>query len=145
MRHERPSFDDLEPPEILTSPIDGLTDAQWSRRHERRERLVRAACGIVFGLFFGALAVTRLSPAAPHYLLGSWLVMGGSILLFVTLLVRRKDARVPHYALWVVFPEWKIVESLPVWLIALIALAAIAVLAFVAALAVIGFFPAEFR
>ena len=101
--------------------------------------------GIVCGLAVGSLAVLRLSPSAPHYVLGSWLVMGGSMLLFVTLLVRGKDERLPHYAHWVLVPEWKIVESLPLWAIAIVALTAIAALALVASLVVIGYFPFRFR
>jgi hypothetical protein len=43
------------------------------------------------------------------------------------------------------FPEWKIVESLPLWAIGLVGIASIALLAFVASLFVIGYFPAVFR
>jgi hypothetical protein len=46
LRHEKASFDDIEPPVVVTTPIDGMTDEQWAWRNERDGRRV----ALVFGL-----------------------------------------------------------------------------------------------
>ena len=137
---DKPSFDDLEPPPIVTTPIDGLTDEQWAARLERRERRWRMAFGAVFGAVIGTAA---LFPAWPWILararptLSFLLVVTGCAILFAKLLAQRRDEEAVEHAQWILLPEWYLVEKLPVWLLALLVCVGLAVvIAFLGALVI---------
>ncbi len=115
---DKPSFDDLEAPERVERALNGLTDARWAARVARRERVFRAACGVVFGLVVGVAGVwhwmfsLRTRAAA-------LLVVAGSVLLFAALIARKRDVEAMGLAAWILLPEWQFVHRLPWWAIAL--------------------------
>ena len=85
---DKPSFDDVEMPELTTTPIDGMTDEQWAARNERQGRIIRRVCGVLVGLAVGSVLVSRFGTSSPYHLLANWLVIIGSVLLFVGLFER---------------------------------------------------------
>lgn len=120
---DKPSFDDVEPPSIVTTPIDGLSDAQWAARLERRERRWRMAFGALFGAGVGTFAVFPswpwvVSRARPG--LSFILVVTGCAVLFAALFSQRRDDEALEHAQWILMPEWYLVEKLPMWSLVLI-------------------------
>jgi hypothetical protein len=69
---DKSSFDDLEMPEVSTTPIDGMTDEQWAARNERQGRIIRRVCAVAVGL-------------------ASWFVIVGAVLYFVGIFERGDD------------------------------------------------------
>ena len=124
-RERAPWLDELEAPR-LDSPIDGLTDAQWVARRERRELAVRIAGGLIFGGVVGLLSVWHWGVVRSRSGLGTALVIGGSMLLFAALFAQRRDDAALGHAAWILFPVWSAIERLPWW--AIFALLAIGVL-----------------
>lgn len=145
---DRPAFHDVEPPPVVTSPIDGMTDEQWAARNERRgeryRRVLGTIMGIVFGLFFGLLAVSRLNPGARHYGLAVLLVLGGSVLLFVTLFRSGREGEIPRAAAWVLVPEVMLLESTPIWLSVVLGCVAVGGIVLLAAVVLVGHLPWPF-
>ena len=144
---DRPAFHEVEPPMVVTSVIDGMTDKQWAAGNERRgarySRVMATIAGVVVGFFFGILAVSRLDPEARHFWLAFGLVMGGSVLLFVTLFLTGRESEF-ELALWLVAPEMKALQSLPWWLTLILGLFAIAGTVLVAATILAGHLPSLF-
>jgi hypothetical protein len=138
---DKPSFDDVEPAVIVTTPIDGLTDAQWAERRIRGERRVRFALGLAFGLFIGLVSIWHWGLWERRTALAALLVISACMLLFALLFVQRRDDDALDYAAWIVLPEWKLVESLPWWMIVLIFSVALVVLMLLVGVIVIGHFP----
>jgi hypothetical protein len=138
---DKPSFDDLEPPAVTPTPIDGLSDEQWAERRLRKERVVRIACGIALGCFLGMLSVWHWGLLHGRSRLPALMVLGGSVVLFASLFAQRRDDEALDYAGWIAFPEWKIFESLPWWVIAMIFSIALATLMVLATVVFIGHFP----
>ena len=136
-RERTPSFDDLEPPPA-GSPIDGLTDAQWVARGERRERAFRIVCGIVFGGVVGLLSIWHWGAVRSRSDIGTLLVIGGSMLLFAALFAQRRDDEALGHAAWIVFPEWSLLERLPWWAVVAVLATGVAVLFVLAALIVLA-------
>jgi hypothetical protein len=126
---EKPSFDDIELPPVVTTPIDGMTDEQWAARLDRRERRWRMAFGAVFGTVVGTLA---LFPVWPWTLwrvrpgLSFLFVVAGCAILFAALFAQRRDHEALEHARWILMPEWYLVEKLPVWVLALVLAAGLA-------------------
>ena len=125
---DKPAFHELEPPAVVTTPIDGLTDEEWVERNERRGRVIRRISGIVFGiafgLFAGFVAISRLDPSAPYYDVAVCLVMGGCLLAFVTIFTSSREPELADVLGWVMAPEWMLLRRLPWWACALLALMA---------------------
>lgn len=146
---DRPAFHEVEPPPVVTSPIDGMTDEQWAARNERRgtmyRRVLGTIMGIAFGILFGFSAASRLDPGARHYGLAMALVYGGCILLFVTLFTSNREREIPRWALWVVAPELMALWSIPWWLSLVLGLVAIAGVVLVAATVLVGHLPWPFQ
>jgi hypothetical protein len=142
---DKPSFDDLEPPVIVTTPIDGLSDEEWAERRIRRERRARMAWGLAFGLCVGLLSAWHWGLVGPRLAAAALLVIGGSMLLFALLFAQHRDDEALGLAAWIAFPEWKLVESLPWWAFAMIFAIVLAILMLLAAVVVIGHFPFAVR
>jgi hypothetical protein len=138
---DKPSFDDLEPPVIVTTPIDGMSDEEWAERNLRGERRVRVAFGIAIGLFIGLVSILHLRLLSSRSALPALLVVSGCMLLFAVLFAQRRDDEALGHAAWIAFPEWSLVESLPLWTIAMVFSIAVAVLLLLVVVAVIGHFP----
>jgi hypothetical protein len=138
---DKPSFDDIEPPVIVTSPIDGLTDEQWAERSRRRAQVVRIVFGSVAGLIVGSIAVLHWGLAHRRFGMAALLVLGGCMVLFASLAAQDRGRHAADYAGWIAFPEWKLFDSLPWWAIALIFSAGLAILAALAAVVLISRFP----
>ena len=124
-RERQPSFDVLEPPQAEDSPVDGLTDAQWVKRREKRERNFRIVCGVIFGGVVGLASVWHWGVVRSRSGLGTLLVIGGSMLLFAALFAQRRDNETLGHAAWILFPEWSLAQRLPWW--AIVAVLAIGV------------------
>ena len=112
-RERAPSFDALEPASGEASPVDGLTDAQWVARREKKERTFRIAFGVIFGGVVGLLSVWHWGVVRSRSGLGTLLVIGGSMLLFAALFAQRRDNDALGHAAWIIFPEWSLMERLP--------------------------------
>jgi hypothetical protein len=132
---DKPSFDDVELPEVVTSRIDGMTDAEWAARRERSERRFRAVFGAVLGGFVG-LGV-GLRAASGSYLAGA-LIIGGCVLLFSALLSRSGHDPDLDRTAWMLFPEWYLLEKLPLGVIVCFWIAAFALAALLAVALVAG-------
>jgi len=144
VRHEKASFDDIEAPEVETTPIDGMTDEQWAARNERHARIFRLVGGVLFGLAGGLVLVTRLSPSSPHYLLGAIFVVVGSVLMFVALASRGDDEEILRLATsW--FPELALLERLPLWLLVAVLALGVSLAAATMALFLVSLFPVAIR
>ncbi|HXF80234.1 MAG TPA: hypothetical protein VN598_15310 [Usitatibacter sp.] len=145
---DRPAFHEVEAPPVSPGAIDGMTDEQWAARNERRaeryRRVLGTIMGLVIGLFFGLAAASRLDPGARHYGIAALLVIGGSILLFVTLLTSNREREIPRLALWVIAPELMALESMPWWLTLLLGIFAVAGVVLVAATVIVGHLPWPF-
>ncbi|HEY2630423.1 MAG TPA: hypothetical protein VGI57_14930 [Usitatibacter sp.] len=89
---DKASFDDVEAREVVTTPIDGLTDEAWAARNERQGRVIRRTVSILVGLAVG-VAAAALFGDSPLQLLAKWLVTIGSALLAFGLAER--EAREP--------------------------------------------------
>jgi hypothetical protein len=139
---DKPTFDELEPPVVVTSLIDGLTDEQWADQRLRAERNLRIACGVVLGCFVGLFSIWHWGLARSHFGVAPLLVLGGSMILFGALLAQRRDDEALDYAGWIAFPEYKFFEALPWWVIGMIVATALAMLVMLVAIIVIGHFPA---
>ena len=141
---DKPGFDELEPPEIVPTPIDGMSDEQWAERNERHARIIRIVGGVLFGLAGGLVLVTRLSPSSPHYLLGAVFVVVGSVLLFVALALRGDDEEILRLATsW--FPELALLERLPLWLLVAVLALGVSLAAATLALFLVSLFPVAIR
>jgi hypothetical protein len=138
---DKPTFDEIEPAQVETSPLNGLTDAQWVARRERKERNFRIVCGLVFGGLVGLVASWHVGFLGGRSHPGAWLVTGGSMALFAALFGQRRDREALRHARWILFPEWSLVERLPLWAIALVWALALALIFTLATVAVIGRFP----
>ena len=88
---DKSSFDDMEMPEVSTTPIDGMTDEQWAARNERQGRIIRRVCAVAAGLAMGLVVTSRFNLSAPYSLLASWLIIVGLVLLFLGLAERDKN------------------------------------------------------
>jgi len=145
---DRPAFHEVERPAVVTTPIDGLTDGEWAARNERRGRRIRRALGlalgVVAGLFFGLLSASRLDPGARHYTAAFFLVVGGCVLLFVSLFTSEREREFPEAALWVLAPEWMLLRSMPWWAIALLAALALGGTSLIVVTVIVGQLPWPF-
>jgi hypothetical protein len=139
-RNTRPTFDEIEAAPVATSRVDGLTDAQWIAREERRERNFRAVCGLVFGALVGALSVWHWGLVRSRSGLATLLVVGGSMALFAALFVQRRDREALGHAAWILFPQWSLLERLPLWAIAAVFALGIVVVFTLAAVVILGHF-----
>jgi hypothetical protein len=88
VRRENPSFDDVEPPEVATTPIDGMTDEQWAARNERHGRRVGLAFGAICWAGWIAIECMQLGgivdvPGVSAGLLSIWGVLGFSLVVFL--------------------------------------------------------------
>ena len=137
-RERQPSFDVLEPPKAEGSPIDGLTDAQWVQRREKRERNFRIVCGVIFGGVVGLLSIWHWGVVRSRSGLGTLLVIGGSMLLFAALFAQRRDDDALGHAAWILFPEWSLAERLPWWVIVAILATGVALLSVLTAVVVLA-------
>jgi len=138
-RRERdPSFDYVEPASGPPSRINGLTDAEWVARRERRERFFRIVCGVAFGGVVGSLSIWHWGFLRLRSETGTLLVVGGSMLLFATLFAQKRDDAALGHAKWILFPEWALAERLPWWAIVAILAACVAVLFTLAALVLVA-------
>ena len=148
MRRYRPTFDEVEPPRVETTPIDGLTDEQWAERNERRGEVIRrisgVAFGVAFGIFTGFLAVTRLNPGVPHYDLAVCLVMAGCVIAFVAIFTSKRDRDVGKVVGWILWPEWMVLGLLPWWVTVALGLVAIALIVLVVGTIAAGHLPWPF-
>ena len=71
---DRPAFHEVEPPPVVTGPIDGMTDEQWAARNERREAGYRRVFETLFTLsLLGSAIMTLPLWTIPGWL---WLVLG---------------------------------------------------------------------
>ena len=146
MRHDKPSFDDVEPPPIVTTLIDGMSDEQWAARLARRERRWRMAFGAVFGAAVGTAALFTAWPRTPWMQPGVpfLVVVAGCAILFAVLFAQRSDEEALERAKWILLPELYLVDKLPVWLLALVLLVGLGlVIFFFGALAVGWMLPAR--
>ena len=139
-RERSPTFDALEPASVETSLVDGLSDAQWVARRERRERYFRIVCGVIFGGVVGLLSVWHWGVVRSRSGLGTLLVIGGSMLLFAALFAQRRDGEALGHARWIMFPEWSLMERLPWWAIATILAIGVLLLFTLAGVVVLGHF-----
>jgi hypothetical protein len=137
---EGPTFDELEPLSRPEAPIDGLTDAQWARRVARRERAWRAGIGAVLGFLVGIVGVWPWMFGA-RTRMAAVLVIVGAVVLIAALLARRRDHEAMEAAGWILLPEWKLVERLPWWAVALAWFAGATLLVILAAAIVAGRVP----
>jgi hypothetical protein len=135
-RQRSPSFDELGPPPASGAPLHGLTDVQWAARGERRERNFRIVCGVIFGGIVGMLSTWHWGAVSSRSDWGTFLVIGGSMLLFAALFAQRRDHEAVGHAAWIVFPEWSLLQRLPLWAIVAVLLTGVGIFA---ALAVVVF------
>ena len=88
--NDKPLFDDIEAPEVVTTPIDGMTDGEWAARNERQGKIIRRVFAGAIGLAVGLVATSELALTSPLYVLASWLVIFG-VMLYVIALAERHD------------------------------------------------------
>ena len=132
---DKPSFDDLEPPVVITTPIDGMTDEEWAARRERNERRWRIAFGVLLGALVGLFASLRTSFSGS--LLATALVVAASIAIFAGLFAQQRHD-VLDEAAWLLFPEWHFVEKLPLWVLVAVWVAGVALAIILAAALLVG-------
>jgi hypothetical protein len=140
MRDKR-SFDDVEMPEAATTPIDGMSDEQWAARNERQGKIIRRVCAVAVGLAVGLVFASRFAIASPYYVLASWFVIVGSVLLAWALVERGDDEEILQIATST-FPEWTFLELLPLRVFVAIFAFGVCILGAIAALCLISLFPA---
>jgi hypothetical protein len=131
---DRPDLDELEPPPVRPSKIDGLSDEEWARRRLRGDTLFRVAFGAVFGLMVALLASWHWMLFDKRLIHALSLLVVGCIVLFATLFARRRDHDAMDYAQWIGLPEWKVFEKLPMSVLLAIMAAGVAMAVVVAAI-----------
>jgi hypothetical protein len=121
-----------EPSEDKEAPQESA--AEWGERFEREGRRIRLGCGAVLGFFAGIAVLAKLVDVHSWVLALS--VIGGCMIV-AGLAFRRSDDEGSQMIEWLVWPEWKLLERLPLWaLVLILAIVATCVLGFVVLLGI---------
>jgi hypothetical protein len=108
--------------------------AEWGERFEREGQRIRLGCGAVLGFFAGIAVLAKMVDV--HSWVLALAVIGGCMIA-AGLAFRRSDDEGSQMIEWLVWPEWKLLERLPLWaLVLILAIVATCVLGFLVLLGI---------
>lgn len=109
MSAEKPQADGEEPQEAEDSSVE------WAARQSRETSTIRLGCGLLVGLVLAVMLLARFGGGMPWYV--TLPIVAGCVIACVAHFTAEDD-RLANTLEWLLFPEFKILSGIPIWLIA---------------------------